>query len=100
RIAALQEESLRLQQESSTAINKLLRLRKQKRLLQTKSEAEAARLSAELEAEDAAERERLGVEELPVENTSESVLVEGALLAGAVDTIDWDTVFSGVPLAL
>ena len=61
----------------------LLRLRKQKRLLHSRSEAEVSRLDAELDAEDNAKRGRLCVEGLPTAGVSGSELVRGALNVGA-----------------
>uniref|UniRef100_L7J819 Zn(2)-C6 fungal-type domain-containing protein n=1 Tax=Pyricularia oryzae (strain P131) TaxID=1143193 RepID=L7J819_PYRO1 len=94
----VEDEILRLQRASAAAFNRLLRLRKQKRLLQSRSEVEASRLGAELDREDASERERLGVDELPVAGSSESEVVPDLQALGHVDLIDWDSVFPSGPV--
>ncbi|KAH9427134.1 hypothetical protein MCOR02_012460, partial [Pyricularia oryzae] len=88
----VEDEILRLQRASTAAFNRLLRLRKQKRLLQSRSEVEASRLGAELDQEDAVERDRLGVDELPFDGPSESGLVPELRSLGHVDVVDWSSV--------
>ncbi|KAI6310812.1 hypothetical protein MCOR34_006236 [Pyricularia oryzae] len=97
-ILRVQQEIARLQRESSEKFNRLLRLRKQKRLLQSRSEAEAVRLDAELSVEDAVERNRLGVDELPFDGPSESGLVPELRSLGHVDVVDWSSVLGADPL--
>lgn len=94
----VEDEILRLQRASTAAFNRLLRLRKQKRLLQSRNEVEASRLGAELDREDASERERLGVDELPVAGSSESEVVPDLQALGHVDLINWDSVFPSGPV--
>ncbi|EHA55819.1 hypothetical protein, variant [Pyricularia oryzae 70-15] len=96
-ILRVQQEIARLQRESSEKFNRLLRLRKQKRLLQSRSEAEAVRLDAELSVEDAVERDRLGVDELPFDGPSESGLVPELRSLGHVDVVDWSSVLGADP---
>ncbi|QBZ53636.1 hypothetical protein PoMZ_13262 [Pyricularia oryzae] len=69
-----------------------------KRLLQSRSEAEAVRLDAELSVEDAVERDRLGVDELPFDGPSESGLVPELRSLGHVDVVDWSSVLGADPL--
>ncbi|KAH9437192.1 hypothetical protein MCOR02_000848 [Pyricularia oryzae] len=97
-ILRVQQEIARLQRESSEKFNRLLRLRKQKRLLQSRSEAEAVRLDAELSVEDAVERNRLGVDELPFDGPSESGLVPELRSLGHIDVVDWSSVLGADPL--
>ncbi|KAI7908421.1 hypothetical protein M9X92_012114 [Pyricularia oryzae] len=69
----------------------------EKRLLQSRSEAEAVCLDAELSVEDAVERDRLGVDELPFDGPSESGLVPELRSLGHVDVVDWSSVLGADP---
>ncbi|EHA57507.1 hypothetical protein MGG_16311 [Pyricularia oryzae 70-15] len=68
-----------------------------KRLFQSRSEAEAVRLDAELSVKDAVERDRLGVDELPFDGPSKSGLVPELRSLGHVDVVDWSSVLGADP---
>jgi hypothetical protein len=83
---ATEEELLELQRQLNERLSKLMRLRRQKRLLQSKGMKMLERdlqSVGELEAVEAAESSA----------AAESSLVVDSMAAGAVDLIDWSTVF-------
>ncbi|KAH7163642.1 hypothetical protein DER46DRAFT_604836, partial [Fusarium sp. MPI-SDFR-AT-0072] len=79
---ATEEELIKLQQQLNERLSKLMRLRRQKRLIQTKG------LWA-LEKDSAAMNDRERMENL----VSESEAVVESVEAGAADLIDWSAVF-------
>lgn len=85
---ATEEELLELQRQLNERLSKLMRLRRQKRLLQSKGMKMLERdlqSVGELEAVEAAESSAV----------AESSLVVDSVAAGAVDLIDWSTIFEG-----
>jgi hypothetical protein len=84
---ATEEELLDLQRQMNERLSKLMRLRRQKRLLQSKG----LRM---LEQDVLAEGE---LESSAQPSTGESSSVVDSIAAGAVDLIDWDSILADVP---
>jgi 3-methyladenine DNA glycosylase AlkC len=83
---ATEEELLDLQRQMNERLSKLMRLCRQKRLLQSKG---LKMLQQDLENE--------GELEVSEAQPGESSSVVDSIAAGAVDLIDWDSVFADAP---